>query len=184
MIDKFCARNEDKIIKYMHLFAKSENERLRKTWGVAPTMNKDGSEKKITKKGGRTSRELSQRTLDRVKRLRNKGWSLEDIAAKLDLSVYRTQKYLTELKLGRISTSSLPKRAQQILQLLHLGTSISKIAMFADMTVDEVNEYIEHYNLVHVTSPKSKQQPKKPFLSVSKKNVKVGDDATWLKVAE
>lgn len=176
--------NEEVMLRQMKAMAKMENEAARKTWGYSLTENKDGSKKKIAKKGGRTTRELSQRTLDRVKYLRNKGWSLEDIANKLELSVYRTQQYLTELKMGRISTSSLPKRAQQILQLLHLGTSIAKIAMFADMTVDEVNEYIQRYNLTYVTSPKSKQQPKKPFLSVSKKNVKVGGDATWLKITE
>ena len=172
------------MLRQMMAMAKLENEAARKTWGVSPTQNKDGSKKKIAKEGGCKPKELSQRTLDRVRNLRKKGWSQEDIAAKLEISVYRTQQYLTELRMGRVSMSSLPKRAQQILQLLHLGTSIAKIAMFADMTIDEVNEYIERYNLTHVTPPKSKQQPKKPFLSVSKKNDKVGDDVTWTRITE
>ena len=176
--------SEEVMLRQMMAMAKLENEAARKTWGVSPTQNKDGSKKKITKEGGCKPKELSQRTLDRVRKLRNKGWSQEDIAAKLEISVYRTQQYLTELRMGRVSMSSLPKRAQQILQLLHLGTSLAKIAMFADMTIDEVNEYIERYNLTHVTPPKSKQQPKKPFLSVSKKNDKVGDDVTWTRITE
>ena len=176
--------NEEVMLRQMKAMAKMENEAARKTWGVSLTQNKDGSKKKIAKEGGCKPKELNQRTLDRVRKLRNKGWSQEDIADKLELSVYRTQQYLTELRLGRISMSSLPKRAQQILQLLHLNTSLAKIAMFADMTVDDVNEYIERYNLTHVTPPKSKQQPKKPFLSVSKKNDEVGDDATWLRIPE
>ena len=176
--------SEEVMLRQMMAMAKLENEAARKTWGVSPTQNKDGSKKKIAKEGGCKPKELSQRTLDRVRNLRKKGWSQEDIAAKLEISVYRTQQYLTELRMGRVSMSSLPKRAQQILQLLHLGTSLAKIAMFADMTIDEVNEYIERYNLTHVTPPKSKQQPKKPFLSVSKKNDKVGDDVTWLRIPE
>jgi hypothetical protein len=147
MVDKFSSKYEDIIAKYMPKFAAIESEKARKRWGYGA--NKlDGTPKKPpSKNGGKPKSDLDKKMLAHVKRLRKSGWSQEDIAKLVNISMYTTQRYLAALSMGRISKASLPKPAQQILELIDCNTSLAKIAMFMDMTEDEVDAIITEYNL-------------------------------------
>lgn len=146
-VDRFSPRNEDLIAKYMPRFAAIESAKASKRWGYGA--NKlDGTPKKPpSKNGGKPKSDLDQKMLAHVERLRRGGWAQEDIASLLNISMYVTQRCLAALHMGRISKASLPKPAQQILELIERNTDLAKIAIYMDMTEDEVDAIITEYNL-------------------------------------
>ena len=147
MVDKFGPKNEELIAKYMPRFAAIESEKARKRWGYGA--NKiDGTPKKPpSKNGGKPKSDLDQKMVAHVERLRKDGWAQEDIASLLNISMYVTQRCLAALHMGRISKASLPKPAQQILELIERNTDLAKISIYMDMTEDEVDAIITEYNL-------------------------------------
>lgn len=172
LIDKFCPRNEHLIIKYMPKFAAIENQNARKKWGFGAS-KLDGNPKKITKAGGIKKKPVNKKTMDRVSRLHKKGLTQDAIAKQLELSVYATQRYFAELNIGRIDKASLPRKAQLILDMISYSTNLAKIAMFVDMTEEEVQLMIDEYNLWNA-GPSNQNNNQKSLSFQYQKKAKVG----------
>ena len=172
LIDQFAPKNEHLIAKYMPRFAAIENQNARKKWGFG-SAKQDGTPKKIAKAGGIKKKPINKKTMDRVSRLHKKGLTQDAIAKQLELSVYATQRYFAELNIGRIDKASLPRKAQLVLDMMSYSMNLAKIAMFVDMTEEEVQLMIDEYNLWNA-GPANHNNTQKSLSFQYQKKAKVG----------
>ena len=102
--------NEEVMLRQMKAMAKLENEAARKTWGYSLTENKDGSKKKIAKKGGRTTRVAA----GDVVAVREKAKNQLRIKAALELAAQRAPVEWVEVDSAKMEGTfkAMPERAE------------------------------------------------------------------------
>ena len=142
MIDQFSPFYEDLMIRHMPKFAKMENARANKLWGLDVVTGRQR-----VQNGGRQPEPISdERHNEAAQRFRD-GETFHEIMLDMKLSKYALARILAAEGLKKFPSRDLPKKAKIIRDMLRDGEKLNDIAAHLCISRQAVSDWIKRYGL-------------------------------------
>lgn len=142
MIDQFAPCYEQLIAKHMPKFAKMENARAIKVWGMDTANGKQ-----LVQNGGRQPEPISEDRYNEAAQRYRSGQKFKQITDEMKISKYALSRILAAEGLRRFPAGDLPKKAKIIRKMLREGEKLNDIAAHLSISRQAVSDWIKRYGI-------------------------------------
>ena len=142
MIDHFSPFYEDLMIQHMPKFAKIENARATKVWGMETATGKQR-----VQNGGRQPDPISDEKYHEAAQRYREGITFQAIMEDMKISKYALSRILAAEGLRKFPAGDLPKKARIIRDMLRDGEKLNDIAAHLKISRQAVSDWVKRYGI-------------------------------------